>query len=434
MDLIENIALPQSEQHILLLKYMLVLAYMIFIPYMALLFGSLLNSLYIKSKSQNGKGNIGFETIKFLTFNRLAPIGFGVVPFLSIQFIYIQLLQSSGLKFSWIAVIIFILLFIAIVLIYLYKHYFALSILFKERINNEESNTITESLLKPVSNFKKYGKYAFIILSIAIYLFFGLVNFLSNSANWEGGFLSSLIQTKSVLNFISFLFLALLLSNSFIIWNNHKAKEKYFPPEFSSLLAKISMIVLLILPALLLVDSLLTSTKSLSYDYFIITFLAIATILVLTNLFYKDVKEVSFTNSNLIIFFSFIFILLSIVREQYAFGTNIQLHSQKLSQNYLEYQNKLNAELGINVVVVSGADIFNGKCIACHNFDKKIVGPAYKDVLPKYEGKMQDLIKFVLNPIKVNPDYPSMPNQGLKPNEAEAIAEYIMNTYVEKYK
>ena len=136
----------------------------------------------------------------------------------------------------------------------------------------------------------------------------------------------------------------------------------------------------------------------------------------------------------MIIFFSFIFILLSIVREQYAFGTNIQLHSQKLSQNYVEYQNKLNAELGINVVVVSGADIFNGKCVACHNFDKKIVGPAYKDVLPKYEGKMQDLIKFVLNPIKVNPDYPSMPNQGLKPNEAEAIAEYIMNTYVEKYK
>ena len=31
--------------------------------------------------------------------------------------------------------------------------------------------------------------------------------------------------------------------------------------------------------------------------------------------------------------------------------------------------------------------------------------------------------------MKKNPDYPAMPNQGLKPKEAEAIADYLMITY-----
>jgi cytochrome c len=49
--------------------------------------------------------------------------------------------------------------------------------------------------------------------------------------------------------------------------------------------------------------------------------------------------------------------------------------------------------------------------------------------MPKYEGKKDLLVKFILNPVKINPDYPAMPNPGLKPKEAEAIAEYLLTTY-----
>jgi len=41
------------------------------------------------------------------------------------------------------------------------------------------------------------------------------------------------------------------------------------------------------------------------------------------------------------------------------------------------------------------------------------------------------LVDFVMNPVKKNPEYPSMPNQGLKPNEAKAVAEYILKVYSE---
>ncbi len=81
-----------------------------------------------------------------------------------------------------------------------------------------------------------------------------------------------------------------------------------------------------------------------------------------------------------------------------------------------------------------GQEIYNTKCVACHRFDSRVVGPPYNSVLPKYEGKLDELKKFILNPVKVNPDYIAMPNQGLKPHEAESVAMFLMKEYEEKYK
>jgi cytochrome c len=105
-------------------------------------------------------------------------------------------------------------------------------------------------------------------------------------------------------------------------------------------------------------------------------------------------------------------------------------HSIVLSAEY----DKMLAELkGENKVVeVSGEEIFTIRCASCHKWDQKLVGPAYKDVLPKYEGKEAQLIAFIRNPVKVDPAYPSMPNPGLKPNEADAVAKYLLATYKTK--
>jgi cytochrome c551/c552 len=78
-------------------------------------------------------------------------------------------------------------------------------------------------------------------------------------------------------------------------------------------------------------------------------------------------------------------------------------------------------DLGIE----AGARIYRERCSACHQFDRKVVGPAYNDVLPKYEGKFDDLAGFILAPRKVDPAFPAMPNQGLKRAEARAVAAYL---------
>ena len=79
-------------------------------------------------------------------------------------------------------------------------------------------------------------------------------------------------------------------------------------------------------------------------------------------------------------------------------------------------------------------DVYKRICSSCHRFDQKIVGPPYITVLPKYENDIQKLIEFVSHPQKVNPDYPTMPNLGLKITEIEAVAGYLIKTYQEEYK
>jgi cytochrome c len=101
-------------------------------------------------------------------------------------------------------------------------------------------------------------------------------------------------------------------------------------------------------------------------------------------------------------------------------------HATILARAYATDEAKLRASFGIVAATQSGEDIYNAKCSACHLFDQKKVGPPYKEVLVKYAGKKSELVAFILNPVKVNPAYPPMPNQGLKAAEADSIARYLL--------
>ena len=74
----------------------------------------------------------------------------------------------------------------------------------------------------------------------------------------------------------------------------------------------------------------------------------------------------------------------------------------------------------------AGERIYAEKCSACHAFDHKVVGPAHKDVLPKYVGQLDKLQAFILAPQKVDPAFPAMPAQGLSRREARAVADYLL--------
>jgi len=69
-----------------------------------------------------------------------------------------------------------------------------------------------------------------------------------------------------------------------------------------------------------------------------------------------------------------------------------------------------------------GEETFNKVCIQCHRFDEKLVGPALATVLPKYNA--ETLKAFILSPAKVDPAFPPMPNPGLTPTQAAAVAAY----------
>jgi cytochrome c551/c552 len=73
-----------------------------------------------------------------------------------------------------------------------------------------------------------------------------------------------------------------------------------------------------------------------------------------------------------------------------------------------------------------GERIFNDRCTACHRFDRKVVGPPYDEVLPKYRDRMGALEAFIRKPVKVDPAYPAMPALGLSLGEVKSVAKFLM--------
>lgn len=73
-----------------------------------------------------------------------------------------------------------------------------------------------------------------------------------------------------------------------------------------------------------------------------------------------------------------------------------------------------------------GKAVFETVCSSCHRFDSRLVGPPFKDVIPKYTGNVEWLKRFIRDPVKTNAGYPAMPKLGLKEEEIDAVARYLL--------
>jgi cytochrome c len=70
-------------------------------------------------------------------------------------------------------------------------------------------------------------------------------------------------------------------------------------------------------------------------------------------------------------------------------------------------------------------------CTACHSIDKKLVGPAYKDVAAKYRGNKgaeADLIRKVKAGTKGTwGDIPMPPNGHVKDEDIKTLVQFILS-------
>jgi len=69
-------------------------------------------------------------------------------------------------------------------------------------------------------------------------------------------------------------------------------------------------------------------------------------------------------------------------------------------------------------------------CLSCHTVDKKLVGPAYKDVAAKYRSR-KDAEAYLVKKIKegstgVWGPIPMPPNGTVGDDDAKTLAEYIL--------
>lgn len=455
MDLLDQSILPQSPHHLLLLKYLLALSYILFVPYVSVLFGTLSYSLLFRRKAEQTGENIykrfSKDLIDLITFNKGVAFALGVVPLLSSVFGYAQLLHTSGLNVPEYLFLSLIFLIIGLFLIYTYKYTFHLKDIFKYAQEKKELSENEEILTEEIASYsiktgrlhKKSGFYGMIFLVISTYLFVASVNLASDSLSWTSGnnLFDLIFSLSALIDFLQWIIGAYAITSAIIIYRFFRSNSEVLVTDenyrafIKSFTLRTGLIATICLPIMIVLSVVTRPVNTLSYDFFILISSIMILLLVASILIYimlKDSHEVpvgsTIKYSSSLIFLLIIIFAFLVIKDQFAFDTATKMQTEILTKEYDIYQAKLQEEMG-TAAPISGLDIYNGRCVACHNFDKKIVGPPYNSTLPKYEGKKDLLVKYILNPVKINPEYPAMPNQGLKPKEAEAIAEYLLTTY-----
>ncbi len=93
---------------------------------------------------------------------------------------------------------------------------------------------------------------------------------------------------------------------------------------------------------------------------------------------------------------------------------------------------------GVSILAAGGAQAAAGDdllkknaCTACHALDKKMVGPAYKDVANKYRGQKDAPAKLAEKVKKggtgVWGQIPMPPNAGVSDADLKAMIEYVLS-------
>ncbi|MBS1492707.1 MAG: cytochrome c [Bacteroidetes bacterium] len=450
MDFLNEIVIPANETHLQVLRFVLFISLALFFPYMGATIGGTIFSVYFNRKGRNNRRTIYYrfacDILDKLIFSKGVGLGLGVIPVLSATFVYMQFMYETKTAVVGMMIASSILYYLGITLVYKYKANFDIEEIvdsLKEVIESDKhEGKIPEEVTEYESGLKQtkttFGGWGLVCLFVASLFFIGGSTLIVNPTQWETA--SPIIYMFSgpvLVNFLFFICASLAFTGIAILFyffgwqggikdrsDNYRAYVK----KFAGSLAFYSTVIL---PVLFLCSFLTYHTHAFSSSLFIIGALALVSILLTANFLYALIRNSEIKYSGAMFYLMIVTFSLFSLKDVSAINGALKEQFHKVHILAEEYEKKHN-KIEVKDTGISGEDIFNAKCSACHKFDTKLVGPPYKETLPKYNGNVKKVAAFVYNPVKMNPDYPAMPNQGLKPKEAEAVAQYIL-TKVKEY-
>jgi len=447
MEFIEKFVIPQSSEHIQLLHYLAMLIFFLFVPFISMVFGGTVLSLFYRNRGakENNQTYLKFskEIIEVVTVNKGVGVIIGIVPMLAAVLIYAQLLHLGNiLAVSYLSVSLLVVT-VSLILIYTYRYSTTFSSVFSSVKNikvddTELKNEIDQLGAATKSVSMRSGNYGLLLLFISVWFFISGITIATYPQEWGRTGLFSILFSGSVL-FRLFLFLAMAFTFTggtilfrYFYWEGGK---KGLNSEYSELVRNIGVKLTLysgiLVPLFLAVTLFTLPDSAVSGALFGYTTLALLLMFMSYHFLYYMLKNANTRFAGSLYIALLIVIMAVVIKDQLAVDNATQLQAVVLSNKYEEMMAQLTSE-GKAPEQVSGEDIYNVRCSSCHAFDHKVVGPPYKETLPKYEGKEGELVKFILNPVQNNPGYPIMPNPGLKPNEAQAVAKWLLSVYKTK--
>lgn len=435
MEMLDKLVLPVSGDHLLLLRIMLLIAMSLFVSYSAVLLGSVISSVWYNRKA-NKTGDKRYAQLSrnYIDLITTAPtiwLGMGIGPLVAVILLYAQLLHGLEQSVTTYMVVSLFFYSVAVALVYIYK-----SAIYAKSManslnssNNNEFNNYAEAN-EGISTSSAFWTPTFLI--IALWFFVATLNISVNQEMWHSNVLSTLFNFPTLFYFVFFVVASIGFSSVVFNYINFhwEGGNKIGDEEYTSFAQETvgnrALRFLMFAPFLFAMNVAVTTINAYSSWYFVFAILTIIGILLSANFVYASLRDkvASFYKPSFW-FLLFAFIVF-VAKDSVSFQTVTQENTEKIAEIYLK-EHAPKEEVA--EVKVNAEEIYKTKCSACHKFDvKQGTAPAYNDVTPKYFDKEGEMVAFILNPKPMNPkDYPGgMPNQGLKPSEAKAMAEYII--------
>lgn len=444
MDFFSQLVIPPSANHLLLLRYILVISMLLFIPYLGMVLGASFYSVIFKrmGRKQGSPLYTKFakDIIEKLTITKNAEIALGIIPALSILFVYAQLLyQAKTIVMSSLSLSV-LMFIISFVLIYKYRSSFRVSSVL-DTLKTYIKDVPQDAALAHVNEYEenlqvsggRSGVIGINLLLAAAYIFAGSIALASNPGKWStvNNILQVFFSWETLFSFIFLLAVSGAITGAAVLFYFFKwqggieMNEEYskFVKNFASGLAFYSAIAV---PLLLFINFLLLPQAALSPVSFVYLAVTLLSSLILANMLYPMYKNTDVNFSTGVFVLVFILFTFNILKDQSVMGSALQEQTKLITTKAEELEKEVKAKT-VSTTGVNAEQIYTTKCIACHKFDIKVVGPPYQQTVPKYNGDVNALAEFIYNPVKKDAAYPPMPNQGLKKKEAQAMAKWLMD-------
>ena len=446
MDLLKTLAIPQSVEHFHVLILIGGLISIVLYPYLGFLLGSSVISYFVNRKGTREQNHnltrFAKELIDIVLYDKTIPTFLALVPSFSSVFVFAQVLQSTDAISVDLAAYGFIVLLIAVVSLYAYKYTFRLRNVLTNYEGLLEGKSRGADGLEDIHGYSQEtvtshfaaGRLGVICLIVASFLLVSALTIATNPDTWSdlNSVFTLFISLDVIIRVLQFAALGASATGVgilyfFFAWEKGIPRLNDEQRAFARRLAvRLITASFLSLPVFAVIAILLLPPASLSGMLYGFAGVALILLFLAAQYVYAFIRgsHIRYLNSAVYsLAVSFVFLS---VNDQVAIHNATAVEAENLAYQYDRATEELKSKLGVAAAALTGEDIYNGRCSACHLFDSKKIGPAYKDVIPKYAGKKDLIMAFVLNPVKKDPAFPPMPNQGLKPAEADSIVSYIL--------
>ncbi len=453
MNFFDELVIPASENHILLIKYMLTISLLLFIPYISMLLGATFISTHFRKKGKSEKNNMYMrfakDVIEKLTITKSAELALGTIPAISVFFAYAQLLYTAKTISVGMLALSVVMFIISFVFIYKYRNTFKLegimnafkSISPKDALSGENENVqeIKEFEENNISTNSISGTTGKWMLLSAAYIFAGTMALASSPDKWAdvGNILQVIFSWQTLFSFGALISLAGIITGGaimfyFFSWDGGlKDMTEEYAALAKTVAGKIALGSGIMFPLMLIISYAYLPMESQSPTVFFYMVTVLILFLIAGNFIYSMFKNSDYNSATTVFILVFVLVLFNVIKDQAAFGNAVHKNTQEINKIAADEEKQVRSKTmqttGVNV-----EEIFKQKCSACHKFDQKLVGPAYDQTIPKYNGDAQKLAEFIFNPQKIDPNFPPMPNQGLKKKEANAMAQWLIDQVSKK--